>query len=105
MLKPSLPETLLETTAAGPSAGQTTLQGTLARLKAKALFHVLVVGGLCLGIAIAADRHRRRRLLAPSWCIRLAIGHAPGRRDAAASCCSRSWSRTCCSTRWPTCAC
>jgi hypothetical protein len=52
MLKPSLPETLLETTAAGPSAGQTTLQGTLARLKAKALFHVLVVAALCLGIAI-----------------------------------------------------
>jgi hypothetical protein len=52
MLKPSLPEALLETTAAGPSAGQTTLQGTLARLKAKALFHVLVVAALCLGIAI-----------------------------------------------------
>ena len=52
MLKPSLPETLLATTAAGPSAGQTTLQGTLARLKAKALFHVLVVAALCLGIAI-----------------------------------------------------
>ena len=29
-----------------------TLQGTLARLKAKALFHVLVVAALCLGIAI-----------------------------------------------------
>lgn len=52
MLKPSLPETLLETTAAGPSAGRTTLQGTLARLRAKALFHLLVVAALCLGIAI-----------------------------------------------------
>ena len=52
MLKPSLPETLFETTAAGPSAGRTTLQGTLARLRAKALFHLLVVAALCLGIAI-----------------------------------------------------
>jgi len=52
MAMPSLPESLVATADAGSPVGRTTLQGALARMRARLGTHLLVVGGLCLAIAI-----------------------------------------------------
>jgi hypothetical protein len=51
-MPPSSPSEPQVTSQVGRPVGHTTLQGTLARMRAKLGTHVLVVGGLCLGIAL-----------------------------------------------------
>jgi hypothetical protein len=46
------PSEALNVAPAGPTPSRTSLQGTLARMRARLGTHVLVVGGLCLAIAV-----------------------------------------------------
>jgi len=73
MPPPSHSEPPVDTPGARPTS-RTTLQGTLARMRAKLGAHLLVVGGLCLGIAViltAIDGNFPKKLLY-SFCIGVA---------------------------------